>query len=61
MVAVIKIPTQLKPLTGGFAEVQRVGTTVAGLISELEKSYPGFAPRLLDDTGRVRRFCQHLR
>ncbi|MGH9197436.1 MAG: MoaD/ThiS family protein [Acidimicrobiia bacterium] len=52
----VRIPTQLRVLTDGAAEVSAAGTTVADLIVNLEGSHPGLAPRILDETGQVRRF-----
>jgi sulfur-carrier protein len=56
MAAVVRIPTQLRPLAGGTSEVRAEGATVAEVLKALEVSYPGFADRLFDDTGRLRRF-----
>jgi molybdopterin converting factor small subunit len=55
-VAVFRIPTQLRPLTGGAGEVTVEGDTVGSAIADLEEKYPGFEERLLDDEGRLRRF-----
>lgn len=52
----VRIPTPLRNLTGGEAEVAATGTTVAELITELEKAYPGIRARICDDNGEVRRF-----
>ena len=52
----VRIPTQLRPLLGGAAEVEATGATVAGVIEDLGGRFPGFASRLLDDEGRLRRF-----
>ncbi len=56
MAVVVRIPTQLRPLAGGGSEVRVEGATVAEVLKALEVSYPGFADRLFDDTGRLRRF-----
>lgn len=52
----VKIPTQLRTLTGGAAEVEASGTTVAELIDDLEARHPGFRERLVGDDGALRRF-----
>ena len=54
--AQVKIPTQLRSATGGAAEVEANGDTVGGIIGELGDRYPGVLPRLLDDSGNLRRF-----
>jgi molybdopterin converting factor small subunit len=51
----VRIPTPLRTLTGGNDEVKAQGATVALVIEDLEKRYPGVRDRLLDDKG-VRRF-----
>jgi sulfur-carrier protein len=56
MAVTVRIPTQLRPLAGGSSEVPTEGTTVAGVLKTLEATYPGFADRLFDDSGRLRRF-----
>jgi molybdopterin synthase sulfur carrier subunit len=52
----VRIPTQLRPLAGGSHQVAVEGTTVADVLKALEAAHPGFADRLFDDSGRLRRF-----
>jgi molybdopterin converting factor small subunit len=54
--AVVRIPTQLRTLTGGLEEVIAEGRTVAELVGDLDRRHPGIAARLLDDSGQLRRF-----
>jgi sulfur-carrier protein len=56
MALLVRIPTPLRAVTKGSAEVQGKGATVADLIDDLERSYPGLKERLVDDTGDLRRF-----
>ncbi|MEX2100576.1 MAG: ubiquitin-like small modifier protein 1 [Acidimicrobiia bacterium] len=56
MAVTVRIPTQLRELTGGASEVTTEGTTVKHVLSQLEVSHPGFAERLFDDKGELRRF-----
>ncbi len=56
MAVIVRIPTQLRPLAGGSSEVDAEGTTVSDVLKSLEASHPGFADRLFDDSGRLRRF-----
>lgn len=51
----IKIPTQLRPLTGSKAEVEAAGGTVSEVIADLESRHPGLSERLLEG-GAPRRF-----
>jgi molybdopterin converting factor small subunit len=52
----VRIPTQLRPLTGGSGQVSVDGSTVKEVIGALEASYPGIEARLIDDDGALRRF-----
>ena len=52
----VRIPTQLRELSGGAAEVDVDGATVAEVLKQLEAAHPGFAARLYDDQGELRRF-----
>lgn len=52
----VRIPTQLRPLSGGAAEVAVDGATVADVLAALEAAHPGFRDRLFDEGGELRRF-----
>jgi sulfur-carrier protein len=56
MSATIRIPTPLRTATGGVATVEVDGTTVGEALAALEQAHPGVSERLLDDSGRLRRF-----
>lgn len=56
MAVIVRIPTQLRELSGGVSEASLEGSTVAELLSALETAHPGFNERLFDDTGGLRRF-----
>jgi molybdopterin synthase sulfur carrier subunit len=51
-----RIPTPLRSVTKGAAEVQATADTVAALIEDLERQYPGLKERLVEDGGELRRF-----
>jgi sulfur-carrier protein len=51
----VRVPTILRPLTGGEKIVQAQGTTLEAVIKDLDASYPGIGERLVDDSG-LRRF-----
>jgi len=52
----VRIPTQLRTLTGGAGEVMVDGDTVGASLKALEVAHPGFAERLFDEGGQLRRF-----
>ncbi len=52
----VRIPTTLRPLTGGQSAVSLEGSDVRSVIANLDGAHPGFADRLLDDEGNLRRF-----
>jgi molybdopterin synthase sulfur carrier subunit len=54
--ATVRIPTILRTLTGGKAEVTAEGSTLAELLDSLEAHNPGLKARVLDDEGKLRRF-----
>ena len=56
MAVTVRIPTTLRPMTGGAATVQVAGTTLAAVIAHLDAAHPGLRDRLLDDTGALRKF-----
>jgi sulfur-carrier protein len=56
MAVTVRIPTQLRELSGGNAEVSAEGATVADVLKDLEARHAGFQERLFDDAGELRRF-----
>lgn len=52
----VRVPTTLRTLTGGEAQVAVEGGTVAEVLSALDAAHPGFKDKLLDDEGKLRRF-----
>ena len=52
----VRIPTQLRTLTGGTGEVSVEGSTVGEVLKALDAAHEGFADRLFDDAGELRRF-----
>ena len=56
MPVLVRIPTPLRAVTNGAGEVQAKGDTVADLIEDLERQYPGLRERLVEEGGEVRRF-----
>jgi molybdopterin synthase sulfur carrier subunit len=56
MAVLVRIPTPLRALTKGAAEVQADAATVTDLIEVLERQFPGLKERLVEDGGELRRF-----
>jgi molybdopterin converting factor small subunit len=52
----VRIPTQLRNLSGNAAEVKVDGATVAEVLKSLDAQHPGFGERLFDESGGLRRF-----
>jgi molybdopterin synthase sulfur carrier subunit len=52
----VRIPTQLRTLTGGVGEVSGEGATIGEVLKAISAAHDGFAERILDDTGGLRRF-----
>ena len=52
----VRIPTQLRTLTGGSSEVTVEGSTVGEVLKALDAAHPGFEDRLFDESGSLRRF-----
>jgi sulfur-carrier protein len=52
----VRIPTPLRTLTDGQAEVQVAGSDLRSVIAELDATHPGIGARLLGDDGQLRRF-----
>ncbi len=56
MPVTVRIPTPLRTVTKGNADVQAKGDTVEDVIGDLEWQFPGLRDRLVDDAGELRRF-----
>lgn len=52
----VRIPAQLRQLTSGTGEVDVEGSTVGEVLKALDVRFPGFAERIFDDSGQLRRF-----
>lgn len=56
MAVTIRIPTTLRPLSGGVSTVVVEGVTLAEVLRNLDEAYPGFADRLFDVNGKLHKF-----
>jgi molybdopterin converting factor small subunit len=52
----VRIPTQLRQLSGGASEVSVEAATVSEALKALDAAHPGFNERLFDENGGLRRF-----
>lgn len=55
MTMVVAIPSQLRDYTGGHARVEARGATLAELLADLERRYPGIRFRMIDEQDAIRR------
>ncbi len=56
MSVTVRVPAQLRTLTGGAAQVGVEGATVGEALKALDAEHPGFGDRLFDEGGALRRF-----
>ncbi len=56
MPVTVRIPTPLRQVAKGNAEVQSKGDTIDAVIADLEQQFPGMRERLVDESGELRRF-----
>jgi molybdopterin converting factor small subunit len=56
MSVTVRVPTILRPLTDGAAEVSVEGATLAEVLDALEADHTGIRARVLDEDGKLRRF-----
>ena len=56
MSVTVRVPAQLRTLTGGAGEISLEGSTVGEVLKALDAAHNGFADRLFDETGGLRRF-----
>jgi sulfur-carrier protein len=52
----VRVPTILRGYTGGAAEVTAEPGTLREVLAGLDAAYPGLAGRILDESGKIRRF-----
>lgn len=50
----VRIPTPLRSYTGGEANVAADGTTVAEVLADLDRRFPGIRFRVVDEQDRLR-------
>ena len=53
---ILRVPTPLRPYTGGKSEIELQGTTVAEAMRHLIELYPTLKPHLYNGSGELRPF-----
>jgi molybdopterin synthase sulfur carrier subunit len=56
MAVTVRVPTTLRPMSGGNKQVEVASGTLSDVIAALDAAHPGFADRLLDESGDLRKF-----
>jgi sulfur-carrier protein len=56
MAVKVRIPTTLRPITGGVSQVELEAGTLREVLDRLNDAHPGFRERLFDDQGNLRKF-----
>jgi molybdopterin converting factor small subunit len=51
----VVVPSQLRGYTAGKSEVDATGATVAAVLADLDRQFPGFRFRVIDEHDRIRR------
>ena len=51
----VVVPSQLRGYTAGRAEVEAEGATLGAVLDDLNRQFPGFRFRVIDEQDRVRR------
>lgn len=50
----VVVPSQLRGYTGGAKEVEAAGGTLRDVLADLDRQFPGFRFRVIDEQDRVR-------
>ena len=56
MAVTVRIPTTMRPISGGASTVQVEGSTLRDVLVALNASHNGFSERLFDDAGELHKF-----
>ena len=56
MAVTVRIPTTMRPLSGGSSTVEVEGATLGEVLTALDAAHPGFSERLFDEDGALRKF-----
>ncbi len=50
----VRVASPLRSYTSGAAQVSARGSTISGILSDLERSHPGMRFRMIDEQDRIR-------
>lgn len=56
MAVTVRIPTTMRPISGGSSTVQVEGSTLREVLVALNAAHNGFSERLFDDAGELHKF-----
>lgn len=56
MAVTVRIPTTMRPISGGASTVQVEGSTLRDVLGALNAAHNGFSERLFDDAGELHKF-----
>ena len=56
MAVTVRIPTTMRPLTGGDKQVSVEPGSLNDIVAALEAAHPGMAERIVDEDGSLRKF-----
>ena len=56
MAVTVRIPTTMRPISGGNSTVEVEGATLREVLAALDAAYNGFKDRLFDDAGDLHKF-----
>lgn len=56
MTVTVRIPTTLRPLSGGASTVTVEGSDLRAVLKALDAAHPGFSAKLLDAEGNLHKF-----
>ncbi|RLE15889.1 MAG: molybdopterin synthase sulfur carrier subunit [Actinobacteria bacterium] len=56
MAVTVRIPTMMRPLTGGEKQIPVEPGALSDIVGALEAAHPGMGDRLLDEDGGLRKF-----
>ena len=50
----VLLPTHLRSYTAGVGEIDAAGDTLGAVLADVERRYPGFLVRIVDEQDRIR-------
>ena len=56
MPVTVRLPGALRDATGGEAKISASGGTLREVIADIDRRHPGFASRVLDESGALRSY-----